>query len=420
MHRFLAHWHLRANSTQRWHLWAITRARPARARARAAGTCATYSDPPSDHIHWQAVTPASEMETSAIELHTSQLRRFGFTVVPNVIPADEVDSVAASILRAGEKIGAAMQDFRASGRAEMREGWADLAKGAIAARGFEPNSTSTRTVEQHNHLLASVAEELRETHGLTDPYNSGVPTGHIDPGINHIAYYPELSRYLADPRVLAIAKAVLDPHVRIAQLEINKTNHPAPPERLTVRRLPARSASSHVTEFNCFARAVGTEAQDGWETRRGYHSDWPHDITHVAGGHVAQPFPDVTMALSTVWYFVDVGPENGSTWVVPGSVSKPHVACATWIVPNHFFSLAQATCVHCLLSTYAVYSTGTLATHVVRTTQSTEVRRYPVKCKFAHRKDPFSSKTAERGTLLPPTRATILALPLSRGTARGG
>lgn len=356
------------------------------------------------------------MDTSAIELHTSQLRRLGFTVVPNVIPAEEVDSVAASILRAGEKIGAATQELRMSGRAEMRKGWADLAKDAIAARGFEPNSASTRTVEQHNHLLASVAEELREAHGLTDPYGAGVPTGHVDPGINHIAYYPELSRYLADPRVLAIVKAVLDPHVRVAQLEINKTNHPTPPERLQVRRLPARCASSQATED--FARAVGTVVQDGWETRRGYHSDWPHDITHVAGGHVAQPFPDVTMALSTVWYFVDVGPENGSTWVVPGSVSKPHVAYATWNIPNHSSSLKLLASI--LMSTTVVYSTGTLAIHVVRTMQSTEVRRYPAKCKFAHREGPFSSKTAERGTLLPPIRATTLALPLSRGTAHGG
>jgi hypothetical protein len=189
------------------------------------------------------------MDTSeAIELHTSQLRRFGFTVVPNVIPADEVDCVAANVLRAGEKIGAAARAFRESSgsvQADMREGWADLAKDAITARGFEPDSASTRSVEQHNHLLASVAEELREAHGLTDPYRSSVPTGHIDPGVNHIAYYPELSRYLADPRVLGIAKAVLDPHVRIAQLEINKTNHPSPPDRLQVRWLLARSVYVH-------------------------------------------------------------------------------------------------------------------------------------------------------------------------------
>ena len=112
-----------------------------------------------------------------------------------------------------------------------------------------------------------------------------MPTGRIDPGVNHIAHYPGLAPYLADPRVLGIAKAMMDPHVRIAQLELPKTNQPATPERL----------------------------EEGWESRRGYHSDWPHDINHVAGGHVAQPFPDVTMAISTVWYLVDVGPENGST-----------------------------------------------------------------------------------------------------------
>jgi ectoine hydroxylase-related dioxygenase (phytanoyl-CoA dioxygenase family) len=54
--------------------------------------------------------------------------------------------------------------------------------------------------------------------------------------------------------------------------------------------------------------------------RRHWHSDWPHDIgagTH--SGHVSQPFPDVCMALSTVWYLTDVGPYNGSTMIVPGS-----------------------------------------------------------------------------------------------------
>ena len=38
---------------------------------------------------------------------------------------------------------------------------------------------------------------------------------------------------------------------------------------------------------------------------------------------MAQPFPDVCMALSTVWYVTDVGPENGSTWIVPGSHTDP-------------------------------------------------------------------------------------------------
>ena len=171
----------------------------------------------------------------AIEMHTSQLRRFGFTVVPDVIPAHEVEGVAANVLRAGKQISSAMQQFRASGRSgEMREGWTELAKDLIEEHGFEPSTLSTRSVEEHTHLLGAVAKDLRN-HGLIDPYYSNVPTGQIDPGINHIAYYPELSKYLADPRVVGIAKAVLDPHIRIAQLEINKTNHPAPTENLQVR-----------------------------------------------------------------------------------------------------------------------------------------------------------------------------------------
>jgi hypothetical protein len=287
---------------------------------------------------------------AAIETHASQLRRFGFTVVPDVIPRDELEEVAANVLRAGKEISAPLQQhFQSPGRgAEMREGWADLAREAIAARGFEPDSASTRSVEQHNGLLHEIAAELREEHGLTDPYKKGVPTGAIDPGVNHIAYYPALSRYLADPRVLGVVKAILDPHVRVAQLEINKTNQPADKDRL----------------------------DDGWQHRRGYHSDWPHDITHVAGGHVAQPFPDACMALSTVWYFVDAGPENGSTWVVPASVRSRL---------SRRESSTRAVCG--LLTLTQLWSrrrsTATLETHEAPTMQSTVALRSRAKCKSA-------------------------------------
>ena len=210
-----------------------------------------------------------------------------FTVVPDVIPRSAVAEVAANVLRAGEEIRELMVEHIKGGfeRGYMREELRDLASDALARRGFVPDGKSARSIEQHNALLDEIVTELRRDHDITDAYNAGVPTGRIDPGVNHIAHYPGLAPYLADPRVLGIAKAMMDPHVRIAQLELPKTNQPATPERL----------------------------EEGWESRRGYHSDWPHDINHVAGGHVAQPFPDVTMAISTVWYLVDVGPENGST-----------------------------------------------------------------------------------------------------------
>jgi ectoine hydroxylase-related dioxygenase (phytanoyl-CoA dioxygenase family) len=120
-----------------------------------------------------------------------------------------------------------------------------------------------------------------------------------------IARNETFAEYLAEPRVLKVAKAMLDPHVRIMQTEVNKSSKPAG-EKLTEEQL----------------------------RRRGWHSDWPHDLTAYGPsdeepwkhcGAVAQPFPDVCMALSTVWYLgpEDVTPYNGGTWVVPGSHKDP-------------------------------------------------------------------------------------------------
>jgi len=94
--------------------------------------------------------------------------------------------------------------------------------------------------------------------------------------------------YFGDERMLGVARGLLDPHVRIAQCE-----------------------------------AVGGAMRPPNDNRplfRAWHSDWPHDLT--AGPHsgvIAQPFPDVTIALSTVWYLNDASPQSGGTWVVPYS-----------------------------------------------------------------------------------------------------
>ena len=120
-----------------------------------------------------------------------------------------------------------------------------------------------------------------------------------------IARNETFAEYLVEPRVLRVAKAMLDTHVRILQTEVNKSSKPA-------------------------AEALSEEQL----LRRGWHSDWPHDLTAYRPsseepwkhcGAVAQPFPDVCMALSTVWYLgpEDVTPYNGGTWVVPGSHKDP-------------------------------------------------------------------------------------------------
>ena len=109
------------------------------------------------------------------------------------------------------------------------------------------------------------------------------------PGTNVVAYVPEFAAYLADERVLAIAHGALDPRVRIAQIEFK------------------------------FRPAGDDDA--AW---RYWHTDWPHDLKdNDRAGFIRQPFPDLTMAVTTVWMLSPYGPDSGGTWVVPGTHRNP-------------------------------------------------------------------------------------------------
>ena len=51
---------------------------------------------------------------------------------------------------------------------------------------------------------------------------------------------------------------------------------------------------------------------------RGYwHADWPYNATNST--HVAAPYPDVMMHLSTIWMLTPFTAQNGATFVLPGS-----------------------------------------------------------------------------------------------------
>ena len=109
------------------------------------------------------------------------------------------------------------------------------------------------------------------------------------PGKNVIAFIQPLAPYLAEKRVLGVIRKVLDPHVRIAQTEFKP-----------------RPSNDHNKMY------------------RSYHSDWPHDLVdRDRAGAVRQPFPNVTMGLTTIWLLSPFGPESGGTWVVPGSHRDP-------------------------------------------------------------------------------------------------
>ncbi len=200
-----------------------------------------------------------------IDGYLESIRVQGFCVIERVIPEDQVDAVRESVHRGRELL---MKDRKAE-RARRLE----LERSRDP--GYEPVGDRPRPPRAPHAELCDIARN--ET----------------------------FAEYLAESRVLRVARVALDPHVRIMQTEVNKS---AKPEEQPVSKERLR-----------------------W---RSWHSDWPHDLTAYGPsseelwkhcGAVSQPFPDVCMALSTVWYLgpEDVTPFSGGTWIVPGSHKDP-------------------------------------------------------------------------------------------------
>ena len=200
-----------------------------------------------------------------IEGYLQSLRVQGFCVVERVIPEDQVSTVRESVHR---------------GR---------------------------QLLQQDREAERSKRIELERRKNFDSQIGSGPVRPPMAPNAElcDIARNEIFAECLVAPRVLRVAKAMLDTHVRILQTEVNKSSKPT-------------------------AEALSEEQL----LRRGWHSDWPHDLTAYGPsseelwkhcGAVAQPFPDVCMALSTVWYLgpEDVTPYNGGTWIVPGSHKDP-------------------------------------------------------------------------------------------------
>ena len=94
--------------------------------------------------------------------------------------------------------------------------------------------------------------------------------------INHNQSFAE---YLADQRLLALVSRLLGDHVRIS-----------------------------------FTSAIIN--RPGNERGR-WHADWPFNQNNA--GHVAAPYPDAIMHLTTLWMLSPFGAENGGTLILPGS-----------------------------------------------------------------------------------------------------
>ena len=190
------------------------------------------------------------------------IRRYGFTVIDHVIPSTQVAAVRDEVVAAQPII--------------------------------EANVAAVRELKSGNIDAETPPVELRPVRRA----------GHPPKPPNDLVRMPLYAQHLAAPVVTALARRVLDDHLRIAQLHL--------------RIIEADRPDGTLGGFG--------PVQSRGREFRGWHTDWPHDLSAYGAGDplhnvgcVRQPFPDVTMCLVMIWYLTDVDAESGGTWVVPGS-----------------------------------------------------------------------------------------------------
>ena len=108
-----------------------------------------------------------------------------------------------------------------------------------------------------------------------------------------LKFNQSIAPYLADRRIMDAAEAILGPHVR---------------------------AHGHTID-------VRHQTPDREGRRAGLHVDYPYISSFEARVH--PPFPDAVMGLRMIWFLTPFTPENGATYVVPGTHrlnTNPHLS----------------------------------------------------------------------------------------------
>ena len=214
-------------------------------------------------------------ESGAVEGATDALARYGFCVIDNVIPQQDVAAIRDEVDRAEAAIAGNMGAIR--DWLGTRQGSAESVAATKAALEAAPANIELRPVRR-----------------------VGLPPKPP----NDIVWLPRYARHLAHPTLVGIAQRVLDDHLKIAQLHLR----------------PIAAADGDAPG------GFGQARYRGRADTREWHTDWPHDLSAYGAdqplqnaGCIRQPFPDVAMCLVMIWYLTDVDADSGATWVVPGS-----------------------------------------------------------------------------------------------------
>ena len=218
-----------------------------------------------------ARSAANDSIEEVIEGCAGSLSRYGFCVIDDVIPSDEVDDVREEAVVAATTVGKNIKAIQ-----EL-----------FGERELSPEEVLSEA--------AANGVEMRPVRRA----------GHPPKPPNDIIWLPKYAQHLANPVVKAVASHVLDDHLRIAQLHS--------------RIIAADKPDGTLGGF-------GSPKYRGRADTREWHTDWPHDLSaygrdnpFLNAGCIRQPFPDIAMCLVMIWYFTDVDENSGGTWAVPGS-----------------------------------------------------------------------------------------------------
>ena len=200
------------------------------------------------------------------------LERYGFCVIDHVIPPDVVDAIREEVILAQAT------------SSRNSKGIVDL----FAQEGVTAEELLNGKAAENN-------VELRRVRRL----------GHPPKPPNEIIWMPQFAPHMPTPVITAVARRVLDDHLRISQL--------------------------HLRFIRTDKTFIEKEGGDQFKRMRGlhkreWHTDWPHDLSAYGGndpkvnvGCIRRPFPDVPMCLVMIFYLTDTDKNSGGTWIVPGS-----------------------------------------------------------------------------------------------------
>ena len=196
-----------------------------------------------------------------------RVRNDGFCLLKGIVPPDELEQVREGFLRARDTHRKAVQQHPGMVQPEATTKAIEAGLARIQQTLTDPKTSRTQAIA----LVDELAENLRAQgiYALNEPADA--EAGPPPLPTHEIAYFPEFSKYVADPLLLTLVRNILDPHARVYQVEFGKTIQ------------------------------GGNKNTD----TRGWHTDPPHDLSYAPGA-VAQPFPNVCMSLVTVWYLTDV------------------------------------------------------------------------------------------------------------------